>query len=183
VFANDITETKEKSKKIPRKITKTRLKNIALYYLERYESSVQNLREVLQKRILKYKKFFPEYDTKEAFDWAEEVISELEKLGYVDDARFAEMKINSYLSAGKPTRYIKIKLREKGISSAMVDAVLAEKEFSPLDMAIKFAKKKKIGPFTNDAEQRKQNRPKDLGKLVRAGFDYDIALQVLDMEE
>lgn len=183
MFENNITKTEEKKIKTPRKISKKRLKNIALYYLERYESSVQNLREVLQKRVLKYKMFFPDYNPKEAYEWIEEIVEEFKNLGYVDDNRFAEMKINSYLSAGKPARYIRIKLIEKGISPIITNKILEEKEFSPFEMAMKFAQKKKIGPFTPDKEQRKKNWQKDLGKIVRAGFDYDVALDVLNTEE
>ena len=179
MFENNIPTTK----KMPRKITKKRLENIALYYLQRYESSVENLRGVLKKRVLKYKMAVPDFNSAEAHGWIEEILQKLQDLHYLDDARYAEMKIDSYIAAGKPARYIQIKLKEKGISREIVDSLLLEKSFSPLEMALKFAKKKSIGPFAKSEEQRKENRQKDLGKLVRAGFDYDIALKVLEMDE
>ena len=37
-----------------RKITKQRLQNIALYYLQRFESSVENLQRVLARRVDEY---------------------------------------------------------------------------------------------------------------------------------
>ena len=44
----------QKKVKVLRKITPQRLKNIALYYLKRFESSVANLRSVLQRRVNDY---------------------------------------------------------------------------------------------------------------------------------
>ena len=42
------------------------------------------------------------------------------------------------------------------------------------------AKKKKIGPYRKDEALRKTNRQKDLATLVRAGFDYDVACEVIN---
>ena len=39
-----------------KKITPQRLKNIGLYYLQRFESSVENLRQVLHRRVDVYAK-------------------------------------------------------------------------------------------------------------------------------
>lgn len=177
-------DTNIPTKKMPKKITKTRLRNIAMFYLERFESSKANLRDVLRRRILKYKSTTEkDFDAAQAFDWVEEIITDFVRLDYLNDERFAEMKINDYLSAGKPERYIKIKLKQKGIDENTTDKILQQKEFSPFEMALHFAKKKKIGAFCENSEKRKENRQKDLGKLVRAGFDYDTALQVIDFEE
>ena len=49
-------------------------------------------------------------------------------------------------------------------------------------MALKFAKKKKIGPFRPDEESRRENRQKDMAALVRAGFDYNVVCDVLQAE-
>ena len=66
-------EDGEKKKRPLRKITKQRLKNIALYYLQRFESSVDNLRRVLQKRVSDYAYQNKDYDRSEALDWIEEI--------------------------------------------------------------------------------------------------------------
>jgi regulatory protein len=56
---------------------------------------------------------------------------------------------------------------------------LDEEEYNPLEMALKLAKRKKIGPYRL-AENRREFRQKDMGTLVRAGFDYDTVCEVLD---
>jgi len=175
-------ENFSKSPKKIRKITRIRLKNIALYYLERFDSSVDNLRQVLYRRINGYVRQDSEFDKKQAEGWVEDILTEFETLGYLNDKRYAEVKVKSYLLSGKPARYIKIKLNQKGLDSQLVENVLETQEYDPQEMALKFAKKKRIGPFRPDEEIRKLNRQKDLAALVRAGFDYDVSLDVLSME-
>lgn len=166
-------------RKPQKKITPQRLKNIGLYYLKRFESSVENLRSVLRRRIDAYARENPEWNKNEAYKWAEDVLAEFERLHYLDDNRFAEIKVRAYLAAGKPARYIQNKLRTKGIAEEQIRSVLEEQEYDPLAMALKLAARKKIGPY-RPAETRREFRQKDMGTLVRAGFDYDIVCEVLD---
>lgn len=166
-------------RKPAKKITPQRLKNIGLYYLKRFESSVENLRAVLKKRVNAYARENPDFNKQEAFDWIEDILAEFERLHYLDDDRFTEIKVRSYLAAGKPARYIKNKLREKGIDESRIDAVFQEQEYNPLEMALTLAKRKKIGPFRADEKQRRLCRQKDMGTLIRAGFDYDVVCEVL----
>ena len=63
-----------KKRKPQRKITKQRLKNIALYYLERFETSVDNLKNVLKRRVDKYAYENPDYDKSEAYEWINELV-------------------------------------------------------------------------------------------------------------
>lgn len=171
----------KKEKKI-RKITKIRLKNIGLYYLKRFETSVANLRSVLKRRVMKYAYHDSDFDIKEAERWIEELLEDFQRLGYINDERYCEMKIKSYLAAGKSPRYIIGKLREKGINESIAECIIAEQEFNPYDAAIKLARKKRIGPYCVDEKKRKERYAKDLAVLIRAGFDYDIAVEVLQAE-
>lgn len=170
-------------RKAPKKISRQRLKNIALYYLKRFETSEAHLRSVLKRRIDDYAYYDKEFDKTEAYGWTEELLSEFVRLKYVDDARFAEIKIRGYLAAGKSPRYIMGKLREKGIDEHLAERLLDEQEYNPFEMALKLARKKKIGPYSASDEIRRERRSKDLAVLVRAGFDYDTAVKVLETEE
>ena len=176
-------ETEQPKRKRPaKKITPQRLKNIGLYYLKRFESSVENLRSVLQKRVNQYAKENPEFNKQEAYQWVENVLAEFEKLHYLDDERFTEIKVRHYLAVGKPARYIQNKLREKGVANAQIDEILDDFGYNPQEMALKLAKRKKIGPFRPDEETRKLNRQKDMAALIRAGFDYDVVAEIMGMD-
>lgn len=172
-------EDKKFQKRPAKKITKVRLKNIGLYYLERFETSVDNLRQVLMKRVNEYAFQNPGYDKSEAVAWIEELLADFERYGYLNDNRYAELKVRDYLSAGKSARYIKGKLLQKGISEAVAEQILAEQDYNPEELALKLLKKKKIGPYRESEEARKEYRQKDLAVLVRAGFDYAVAQKVL----
>ena len=173
----------QKKVKVLRKITPKRLKNIALYYLKRFESSVANLRSVLQRRVNDYAYQNKEFDRGEAYQWIEDILADFQRYGYLNDSRYAEIKIKDYMSAGKSVRYIKGKMREKGIDEEILSALLEDQEYDEFEAALKLAKKKHIGPFRTDEEARFENRQKDMGTLVRAGFSYDVVRRVVGYEE
>lgn len=173
----------QKKVKVLRKITPQRLKNIALYYLKRFESSVANLRSVLQRRVNDYAYQNKEFDRGEAYQWIEDILADFQRYGYLNDSRYAEIKIKDYMSAGKSVRYIKGKMREKGIDEEILSALLEDQEYDEFEAALKLAKKKHIGSFRKDEESRFENRQKDMGTLVRAGFSYDVVQRVVGYEE
>ena len=177
----DVFELEKKDKPM-RKMTKMRIKNIGLYYLKRFESSVANLRSVLRRRVNDYAFHTPEFVKQEGYDWIEEVLSDFQRVGYLNDARYSELKIKDYMAAGKSPRYIHGKLREKGIDENLIEKPIAEQDFDPFESALKLARKRRIGPFSASEEIRKERRSKDLAILVRAGFDYDVAVKVLESQ-
>lgn len=177
-----ISEKNENFHRRPlKKITPQRLKNIALYYLKRFDSSVENLRQVLRRRVNSYARENADFDVHKADEWIDNILNDFMRLGYLDDYRFAEIKIRGYLAAGKPERYIVPKMRQKGISNQIISDIMQTQEYDALRMALKLAKKKKIGPY-RPAESRREFRQKDMGILVRAGFDYDVVVEVLNYE-
>ncbi|MBP5699129.1 MAG: regulatory protein RecX [Alphaproteobacteria bacterium] len=174
--------TEKAKKSAPKVPTKSRLRNIALYYLERFESSEENLRIILRRRIDKYVFFNKEYNPMQAYQWVEDVIAECLSQNFINDKRFADFKINNYLQAGKSRRYIEQKLKQKGIDEKIIEQYFAQINYSEFDSALSFARKKKIGRFRENDEDRLENRQKDLAALVRAGFDYDVAKEILEPE-
>lgn len=175
-------EEKNKTRRPVRKITKQRLKNIGLYYLQRFESSTDNLRQVLRRRIHKYAFQNPEFDRGEAENWVEELLSEFQNYGYISDERYAELKVKDYMAAGKSLRYIQGKLKAKGIDENLIEQFAEEQDYDPLDAAMKMARKKHLGPFRQNEEERRELRQKDMRTLVAAGFDYETVMTVLDSE-
>ena len=74
-------------------------------------------------------------------------------------------------------RYMRGKLREKGVSEEMILRLSEEQAYDEEDAALKLAKKKGIGRFRSE-EQRAEYRQKDMAALARAGFSYDIAQKI-----
>jgi len=169
-------------RKKTKKITKERLKNIGLYYLERFETSVQNLRDVLKRRINKYAFENPDFDKNEAYAWVEEILGSFENCGYVNDKRYAQMKVKDYLSAGKSVRYIKAKLFSKGIDENTIETIVESQDYDAMSATLRFAAKKHIGPYRTNTNERDLFKKKDMACLLRAGFDYDDVCEVLNMK-
>ena len=130
------SKTKKSKPKIP---TKARLRNIALYYLERFESSEDNLRAVLRRRIDKYAFFDKEYNPEQAYLWVDEIVLECANHNFVNDERFTNLKIGAYLKAGKSKRYIEQKLKQKGINEKIISEAFDNFEYSEIDVALNFA--------------------------------------------
>src|SRR5690606_21564465 len=106
-------------KKLPKPMTEKRLSNIALYYLQRFASSKENLREVLLRRAKKSTRD-PE-DLKQIDGWIDTLIQKLEGQGFLNDQLYAEMKVRSFLSRGKSVHYARQKLQQKGIEDPLFD--------------------------------------------------------------
>ena len=177
----NLNKTAPREKKL-KKITKERLKNIGLYYLERFETSVQNLKDILTRRINKYAFENPDFDKNQAQIWVEEILSAFKSAGYVNDERYAELKVRDYLAAGKSARYIKTKLYAKGIDEKTVEKLIDSQDYDGKAAALKFALKKHIGPYRKNGNERVLYKKKDMASLMRAGFNYDDVCDILNME-
>ena len=148
-----------------KKIAPQRLKNMALYYLDRFDASSEKLKSVLMRRVQKAVMAGDEVSS-EASKWIDEIVRDMQRLGYVNDKRFCENKVRQYLNVGKSNRYIMGKLSEVGIDSDMIQSFLPDDE---VEQARIFVRKKHLG----------SDYQKDLAKLARAGFSYEVAQKVL----
>ena len=149
-----------------KKITPERLKNIALFYLERYEASTDKLRTILKRRLMKAKLEQP--IPPEAFQWVETIIHEMQRLGYIDDKRFSENLVRRLSQAGKSPVFIKMKLKLAGIDEELITDLLSETD--ALEQARLMIQKKHLG---HDFKH-------DLSCLARMGFSYEIAREALE---
>lgn len=149
-----------------KKITQARLKNIALYYLERYEASTQKLREVLKRRLAKAR--LEQTVPPKANQWVESILEEMVRLGYVNDKRFAENTVRRLSGAGKSRSFIRTKLKLAGIEEEEIMEALSDTD--ELAAARLMVQKKHLG----------HDFKRDLARLARAGFSYEIAREVLE---
>ncbi|MBO6561612.1 MAG: RecX family transcriptional regulator [Nisaea sp.] len=172
-----------RAKKVPKRITESYLKNVALWYLERYASSAANLRNVLMRRV-RVSSAHHGTDPAEGAAMVEELIRRYGEAGILDDRLFAETRARSLAARGGSARMIQRKLMEKGVASADIDAALEavrEEGTGELDAAFRYARRRRIGPFRS-AEKRAETRDRDLAALARQGFPFEIAAKVVDAE-
>lgn len=176
-----------RGKKPPRRVTPAYLKNVAYHYLDQRSSSRANLRRLLVRRV---DRSLAEHggDREEQVGWVDGLLDELVRLRLLDDALYAAQQVRGLARAGQGSRKIQAKLAQKGVPRELVDAALsalAGHGASPdLVAACRYARSRRLGPYRRDADQPRDReaRQKELARLGRAGFSYEIAIRVVDCE-
>ena len=168
----------------PRKATPQSLHNAALFYLERFSTSAENLRRVLLRRVERSVRIH-ETDREEGLAIVDELLARFRKSGLLDDRVYAAARAKSLRRRGMPSRVIRARLRQKGVAEDDADAGLAaaDEDVGDPDLAaaVNFARRRRLGPF-RPAEDRSSVREKDLASLARAGFRYDVARRIVDAD-
>jgi regulatory protein len=175
-------------KRPARPITAKYLQNAATFYLERYPSTAEGLRRVLNRRIAKAKMAdAPIIDNvKQTID---AIVAKFVDAGVIDDQAFAQTKARAMHRRGTSTRLTRQKLRHAGIDGETLDKAMAgldqELDTDPRQRewqaAVALARRRRLGPFRQ--KDRKEHRLRDLAAMARGGFDYDLARKVIDAEE
>ena len=172
-----------RARKKPRKITEKYLENAAMFYLQRYSATVAGVRMAMVRKIDRSLRTHGGTRA-EHLPALDAILAKLAGRGLINDESFALHKADSLRAAGKSTRVIALKLRQKGVTNAMAATHLARvKAEIPDDEAARvLARKKRLGPFRRiaDAATRKEFRQKDLAEMARAGFGYDVAKRIID---
>lgn len=165
------------------------LKNAALFYLSRYAASENSLRRVLNNRLRRavmLDAIFASDNEKQNSlrKVIDEIIEHHKKSGGLNDAAFAETKINSLRRAGRSRRSIQQRLSHKGVAAHVITEMLEKSDdgedprTTDIKAALYLARKRKLGKFRGEKAPL-DRRQKDLATLARAGFSLDIARQVL----
>lgn len=173
-------------KKKPKEITPTYLHNAGLYYLEHFSTSKMHFKEVMMRKVKRSCLCHKHQNYNSCVKMVDELADKFEKCGLLDDKVYASAMISSMRRKGLSRQSIKAKMRSKGICLDMVAQILenmddhyheSENE-AEIAAAIKFACRKKIGPYFCGTNQ---NAQKSLGIFSRAGFSYDVAKHVMDI--
>jgi regulatory protein len=107
----------------------------------------------------------------------EAVMSDLAKLGLIDDARFAQARAASLAAKGLPGRRIAAVLRAKGVEPDTI-AVAGAADVDELAQARRYVERKRLGRHRT-GEATAGTHLKDLRALARAGFSYAVAVKAL----
>ncbi len=169
-----------------RPITAKYLRNAATFYLERYPSTAERLRRVLNRRVAKARLLeAPVMDDVERT--INSIVAKFVDAGVIDDKAFAQTKARALHRRGTSTRLTRRKLELAGIDAATLDQAMAgldeELDTDPARRewraATALARRRRLGPY-RPADDRKDHRARDLAAMARAGFDYDLARKVID---
>ncbi len=162
-------------------LTPTLVERWALTYLDRYAATEAHLTRVLRRRATRGRA--PDtYDRELVEGWIEATVARAVGARLVDDQRLATDVAASMHRKGGSRRALQEKLRNKGVPRDISETITRERtDDDELTAAANLARRRSIGPWRR-AEVDRDGRRKELEKLARAGFSYDVARRVIDAE-
>jgi regulatory protein len=115
------------------------------------------------------------------------LVEKLIHLDILNDDTYTRVKLRALRQRGKSKRAIVNYLKAKGIAGDLVQKHWSlynqehdiEEDEAEYETAIIFARKKRLGPFKISDKITPEQA---LGRLARAGFSYDTARRVLNLE-
>ena len=151
-----------------------KLLKYAVDYLSKYDSSKNNLVNVLKRKILRLN--VTNFEKKKLIDIIESIILKLEKNKFIDDDRYSSTKIFSLSNSGRSKNFIFNYLIKKGVNKSQIQKNLNSMNQNndnwELESAKIFVKKKKL-------LEKNESYVKKLAKMARAGFSFDICKKIL----
>lgn len=179
-------QKKQRKPRIPKKITPSYLNNYAMFYLERFSSSSANLKRILMRRVKKSLTHHGEPSMDSATGMVDDVVTKLLELKIIDDALYAKSRTTSFRRSGNSKRQISAKLYSKGLKNEQIEVAIETVDKAhgfdnpELSAAIRYAQRRRIGPYrTRPCAEPEEQAKKDLAKLARAGFSFELAKKAL----
>ena len=144
------------------------LRQLALHYVGKYATTQAKLASYLTRKIRERG-----WDDARSADIAG-LTEKFTSLGFINDAQFAEARSRSFVRRGFGGRRLNEDLRASGIGDADAVNAKAHMEDSIFTAAENFARRKRIGPFAQEAAPA-EKRNKQLNAFLRAGHSFELA--------
>lgn len=150
------------------------LERLGLFYAGRYATTRAKLRSYLERKVRER-------------GWAgdrrpeiEPLVERFAALGYVDDQAFATARAASLQRRGYGERRLDRALYAAGIEEEDAEEARTLTEAGAWDSALRFARKRRIGPFAAEHPDR-EGRQKAFAAMMRAGHPMDLVRKILDL--
>ena len=151
------------------------LKKYAYSYLSKYNTSKKNLDRILHNKVRRMN--LNKKDKYTLYSSIASIITDLEINKLINDKNFSQSKIDSLSLQGKSKISIISYLVQKGIEKNLIEETFKNLELKnpnwESESAKIFARKKRLGA------KHSNNLEKDLAKMARAGFNYNIIKDIL----
>lgn len=157
--------------------TEVSLREYAVEYVHLYSTTTVKLRRKMVSKIDLYRRKTGD-PLEDAEAWIDAAVKYCVSQGYLDDAKFTERFIELAQENGQSRRKIQGKLAQRGVTAEMVSEQMEQVDFDDLAAAEAYARKKRIGKFRRI--DRDDHRDRDLARLGRQGFGYEICRQIVE---
>ena len=157
-----------KPRRLPQPLNEPALRELALRYAGKYATTRAKLRGYLARKVRERG-----WNGEKEPDF-EALANRFAELGYVDDASYALSQSRSLSGRGYGKRRLTQKLRLAGVEAADSAEANAHADDEAVDAALRFARRRRIGPFASDRPDPRQ-REKWIAAMIRAGHDSGLA--------
>ena len=153
-----------------------KLEELALRYVERFATTRAKLR------------FYPARKVRErGWDGAgqpdcEGLAERLARQGYVDDAAYALAKSQALSGRGFGKRRLIQTLRIAGVGEEDSETAREHADDVVVSAALRFAERRRIGPFASAPPRDPKEREKALAALIRAGHPFALSREIIRLE-
>ena len=152
------------------------LKKYAFSYLSKYNTSKKNLDRILHNKVRRMN--LNKKDKYALYSSIASILTDLEINKLIDDKNFSQLKIHSLSLQGKSKISIISYLVQKGIEKNLIKESFENLELKnpnwETESAKIFTRKKRLGL------KYSSNFKKDLAKMARAGFNYNLSKKILE---
>jgi regulatory protein len=164
------------ARRTPPKLDEVKLRELALAYVGRFATSRAKLRAYLNRKLREC-------------GWSGDAAPDPEGIaesfavqGYVDDSAYALMKSRALSGRGYGKRRVAQALRAAGIGEDDSGAAndLADQE--AVSAALRFAERRRIGPFAVRSNDDPREREKAIAAMIRAGHSFALARTIAAMD-
>lgn len=102
--------------------------------------------------------------------------------GLIDDTAFALAKAQSLGRRGYGRRRLTAALRVAGVEEEDSEAAYGEADRGAVAAALRFAQRRRLGPYAATSPQTPRDREKQVAAMVRAGHPLGLALAISRLE-
>jgi regulatory protein len=156
------------------------LEREALQYVARWEATRRGVETLLERRIRRRCERTGE-PPEPALARIGGIVDGLAARDYVNDRRFATQLLERLRREGRSRAWIRLQLRRKGVPDPILrELTRPDDAGTELAAAWRLARRRRLGPFCRDAEQREASRQRHLAVLARQGFSREVACRVVD---
>ncbi|HEX4762527.1 MAG TPA: regulatory protein RecX [Sphingomicrobium sp.] len=154
-------------------LDENRLRELALRYVGRFATTRAKLRAYLMRKLRERG-----WDGENNPD-LEGIADRFAEQGYIDDAGYALGKSRSLSGRGYGKRRVAHALRVAGIDEQDSEAALEQADREAVAAALRFAEKRRIGPFAVARTTDPRDREKLLAAMLRAGHPLGLSRAIL----
>ena len=163
------------ARRAPRPLDEQSLAELALRYAGRFATTRAKLGAYLKRKILER-------------GWAghqpadvDAIANRFADLGYVDDGGYALAKARTLTGRGYGKRRVVDALRVAGVDEADGEAARDHADAEAVAAALRFAQRRKIGPYAKASTSDPREKERALAAMVRAGHGFGLSRTIVNL--